>query len=111
MRCSSQACSGYSLLELIAVTAILGILAGIILPSVTESHADAHVGACLSEKSNIEVQAELWLRNKGSWPAANLANIGADLDYFPAGLPVCPVDGTSYTLDPATGRVVGHNHP
>jgi hypothetical protein len=29
-------------------------------------------------------------------------------DYFPQGIPVCPVSGSVYTLNPATKRVDGH---
>lgn len=101
---------GFSLVELMAVIAILGLLAGIILPRVLSEDGDAKIAACMTHKGNIEIQAELWMHNTGSWPAANLNAIGADLNYFPSGLPTCPVDGSSYTIDPATGRVSGHNH-
>ncbi len=100
----------FSLLELLAVTAILGLLAAIILPRVVGSNDTAKVGACHVYKGDIEIQAELWLHNTGSWPAGNLSDIGADLNYFPEGLPTCPVDGTAYTMDTSTGRVIGHNH-
>ena len=38
------------------------------------------------------------------------ADIAADPDYFPNGLPACPVDGSSYKLDGGTKRVKDHNH-
>ncbi len=53
------------------------------------------------------LQVRLWKRSKSSYPAANLSDIAADVSYFPAGLPVCPVDGTSYTINTTTGRVIG----
>lgn len=101
---------GFSLMELLSVLAILGLLAGIILPWVLGGNEDAKVAACKTHKGNIEIQAELWMHNTGSWPAANLGNIGGDLNYFPSGLPTCPLDGSTYTIDPLTGRVSGHNH-
>ena len=101
---------GFSLVELMAVIAILGLLAGIILPRVLGEDEDAKNAACKTNKGNIEIQAELWMQDTGSWPAANLSAIGADVNYFPSGLPTCPVDGSSYTIDPLTGRVLGHNH-
>ena len=70
----------------------------------------AKVAACHVYKGDIEIQVELWNHNTGSWPAANLASIGADINYFPEGLPTCPVDGTTYTIDTSTGLVIGHNH-
>ena len=48
---------------------------------------------------------KLWKRNNSSYPAANLSDIGADTAYFPSGLPVCPVDGTAYTIDTTTGAL------
>lgn len=101
---------GFSLVELMAVLAILGLLAGVILPRVLGGDEDAKIAACETYKGNIEVQAELWMQDTGSWPTGNLGNIGVDVNYFPSGLPICPVDGTSYTIDPLTGRVSGHNH-
>ena len=59
---------------------------------------------------NPQLSMKLWKRNKSSYPAANLSDIGADTSYLPGGLPVCPVDGTAYTINTTTGRVTGHTH-
>lgn len=101
---------GFSLVELMAVLAIVGIIATVIVPRVFLSNDESKIAACAACKGNIELQAELWMHNTGSWPMANLSNIGGDVEYFPAGLPVCPVDGSSYTINTQTGRAVGHNH-
>ena len=100
----------YSLVELMGVLAIVGLLAAVVVPRLTGHDEDARIAACKASKSDIEVQCELWLHHHGSWPAANLNDIGNDIGYFPQGLPVCPVDGSSYILDPGTGRLVGHDH-
>ena len=97
-------------MELISVIALLGIVAAVIVPRIIGGSDTADVAACHVYKGDIEIQAELWNHNTGSWPAANLAAIGADIVYFPEGLPLCPVDGTAYTIDAATGLVVGHSH-
>jgi competence protein ComGC len=99
-----------SFLELMAVMAILALLFVLILPRIAGENDASKSAACQTYKGNIEIQAELWKHNTGSWPAASLSDIGADLDYFPEGLPTCPVDGTTYTIDTITGRVIGHNH-
>jgi prepilin-type N-terminal cleavage/methylation domain-containing protein len=100
---------GLSLMELLIVLTIMGVLASIVVPRIADRGESAKTNSCQVTKGNIEVQAELWFRNKGSWPASNLSNIGADTDYFPDGLPTCPVDGSAFTLS-TSGRVVGHDH-
>ena len=107
---SNRFAKGMSLLELLAVVSLLGILTAIFLPRTFDSNEAANVAACYVYKGDIEIQAEIWHHNTGSFPASNLATIGADTEYFPEGLPTCPVDGTAYTIDASTGRVIGHAH-
>ena len=101
---------GFSLLELTVVVALLGMLATLVLTRVSNQSDASKVSANNVNKGDIEIQAELWLHNTGSWPASDLSDIGADVNYFPGGVPLCPVDGTPYTIDANTGLVVGHNH-
>jgi prepilin-type N-terminal cleavage/methylation domain-containing protein len=101
---------GLSLLEMLVVVAILGAVALIVLPRFSGSSSAAKKNACYTLKGNIEVQAQLWFRHKGVWPAADLSDLAADKAYLPEGLPVCPVDGTAYVFDQASHRVVGHAH-
>jgi general secretion pathway protein G len=108
-RTSAQRCLGFSLTELMAALAIIGVAATVIIVRSTVGASSSRSAGCRSYKGDIEVQAELWRHNTGSWPATNLSNIGADINYFPAGVPTCPVDGSTYAIDSA-GRVVGHNH-
>lgn len=100
---------GLSLTELMAVVTILGVLAAMALPRSESAQTAGRRAACHLTRAEIELQSALWLRASGSFPAASLSGIGADSDYFPEGVPVCPVDGTTYTID-ANGRVVGHDH-
>jgi len=100
----------YTLTELTAVVAILGILALLIVPRVIGHNHTAKCAACHANQGDIELQVKLWSRNLGSYPTANLSNIGSNPVYFPSGLPVCPVDGTAYTIDTTSGLVIGHTH-
>lgn len=101
---------GLSLLELLVVVVLLGIVAMIMVPRFGNSSADAKTTSCHINTGNIEMQAALWFRNKGSWPASNLGDIFADPTYFPDGATSCPVDGSSYSFDSSTENVVGHTH-
>jgi prepilin-type N-terminal cleavage/methylation domain-containing protein len=101
---------GFSLMELTAVVAIVGVLAMLVIPRLSQHQADAKKSSCQNIQGEIELQVRLWKRNIGSYPAANLSNIGADAAYFPVGVSACPVDSTSYTIDTTTGLVIGHTH-
>lgn len=99
-----------SLMEILVVLTIMGILVSLAVTRYAEQGDDAKANACEVNRRNIEVQAQMWLRNKGVWPAADLADIGTDTAYLPDGLPACPVDGSSYTFNSVTETVDGHAH-
>ena len=96
--------NGFSLLELLAVVTILGVIALIVVPRITTSSATAKTNANLQNKAEINSAVERWYFNNGTWPAANLSDIGADTNYFPTGVPANPVDGSAYTLSATTHR-------
>ena len=109
-RCRSRSDGGFSLVELLIVVVILGILAAAVIPRFTLSAAEAKANTCAQNVANINTQVERWYFEKGAWPAADLTDIGADANYFPDGIPTCPVDGSAYALAVATNRVSGHAH-
>jgi type II secretory pathway pseudopilin PulG len=92
-------------MELLAVVTILGIIAAIIVPRVAVSSDTAKAKVHSHNKATINAAVERWYVEKGSWPANNLSDIGADTSYFPDGLPVNPVDSSAYTLNATTHRV------
>jgi type II secretory pathway pseudopilin PulG len=95
-------------MELIAVVTILGVIAALIVPRINQGTDRAKEESCLHNRAEINITVERYYLHNDSWPANDLSDIGADLDYFPDGLPACPVSGAAYRLDPATHRVVGH---
>ena len=101
---------GLSLLEVMAAVTVLAVLAAVIIPRVSAHRGTANRNACHAQRGEIELEVERWRTNTGSYPAVDLSDIGADSDYFPEGVPTCPVDGTSYTIDTTSGSVVGHGH-
>jgi general secretion pathway protein G len=92
-------------MELLAVVMILGIIAAIIIPRVAFSSDTAKAKVNLHNKAQINSAVERWYTAKGTWPANNLSDIAADMNYFPAGLATNPVSGSAYTLNATTHRV------
>ena len=96
---------GFSLLELLAVVTILGIIAVVVIPRISVSSTTAKTKADLQNKTEINAAVERWYFEKGTWPADNLSDIGADTIYFPSGMPTNPTNGAAYSLNSATHRV------
>jgi general secretion pathway protein G len=96
---------GLSLIEWLAVVTILGIIAAIIVPRVSVSSDTAKSEVNLHNKVTVNSAVERWYVERGTWPANNLSDISADLNYFPSGLPINPVDGSAYTLNATSHRV------
>ena len=98
--------SGFSLMELLAVVTILGIIAAMVVPRVSSSSTTAKQKVHAHNKATINAAVERYYVETGSWPATNLADIGANVNYFPDGLPANPVTpATPYTIDATTKRV------
>lgn len=107
---SNRRRSGLSLLEVLAAVTIMGILVMIAIPRFAGSGEQAKRTGCNTNQANIEVQVQLWFRNKGTWPLADLSDIMADGNYFPDGPISCPFDGSAYQFNSTTQRVDGHAH-
>jgi len=90
---------GFSLLELLAVVTILGIIAVVVIPRISVSANTAKTNAHKQNVSEINSAVERWYFEKGSYPAKDLSDIGADANYFPNSLPTNPLTGAKYTLD------------
>jgi general secretion pathway protein G len=96
---------GFSLLELLAVVTILGIIAVVVLPRISVSANTAKQQADRQNKAEINSAVERWYFDKGTWPADDLTDIGADANYFPAGIPVNPTNNAAYSLNSTSHRV------
>ena len=96
---------GFSLMELLAVVTILGIIAAIIVPRVAVSSDTAKSKVNNHNKATINAAVERWYIEKGAWPANDLSDISADINYFPSGIPTNPVDASAYSLNATTHRV------
>lgn len=105
MKRISKKRSGFSLLELLAVVTILGVIAAIIVPRVTVSSATAKDKVRDHHKATINAAVERYYIDNNAWPATDLNDIAADVNYFPDGIPTDPVTGNAYSLNATTHRV------
>lgn len=98
----------FSLLELLTVVTIIGIVASLVIYRIAPGVDSAKAKSCAHNRSEINSAIERWYVDKNTWPASDLSDLDADVSYFPAGIPTCPVTGANYTLDAVTKRVNGH---
>jgi general secretion pathway protein G len=97
---------GFSLLELLAVVAILGVIAVVVIPRISSSTQRAKEEVNRQNIAEINGAVERWYMEKGTWPATDLKDISVDPNYFPEGVPKNPVDDSDYQLDGTTFRVI-----
>jgi prepilin-type N-terminal cleavage/methylation domain-containing protein len=103
---------GVTLIELLIVVLILGALAAIAIPRLTQSADTAKANGCKSNIDIINSQIELYAaENDGTYPA-NLTVITDSTTYFPDGAPKCPVTDANYPSALVNNRVddSSHNH-
>ena len=100
---------GFTLLEILAVLAIVGVLAALAVPRFILTTSDAEEEVCEANKATINVQVErYYLANDETYPA-DIDTLTGDEDYFPDGAPECPSGGT-YALDEDTHRATCTEH-
>lgn len=93
---------GLTLIELLIVVIILGALAAIAIPRMSQSSDTAKTRACQTNQDTINTQIELYHANNDSWPT--LSTFLNDPNYFPDGEPECPAGG-DYSMDSDTHHV------
>ncbi|HIG29359.1 MAG TPA: prepilin-type N-terminal cleavage/methylation domain-containing protein [Verrucomicrobiales bacterium] len=84
--------SGFTLVEIMIVVAIIGLLAAIAIPNFVKARTTAQKNACIANLKQIDGAKEQWaLENKKS---AGTASVEADVNAFLKAGPLCPGGGT-----------------
>lgn len=108
--------SGFTLVEIMIVVAIIGLLAAIAIPNFVKARTSAQKNACIANLRQIEGAKESWaLENKKTEGAATAGSEAAVNAFLRGGgTPACPGDGT-YTYNPvgttptcSLGATAGH---
>jgi general secretion pathway protein G len=97
-RSSFSGNAGFSLIETLLVILLISILAAIVIPRFNLGSRQAKIQSCEMNRSIINTQVEIYYFTEGTWPLDSLADIKTNNNYFPDGIPTCPVDSTSYQL-------------
>jgi len=94
---------GFTLTELLIVIVILGVLAGIVVFSVSFVTDRGRKTACKTDMKTVETAVEAFYAANGSWPAAQ-ANV---VPTYLKSWPTSPDYTVSYTFPGTNGTVTG----
>lgn len=95
--------AAFTLLEMLAVVTILAVLTAAILPRISTSGVHAKKELCTHQVSLINKALEQHFVDSGTRTQQLSDLISAD--FFPDGIPACPVTGKSYTVNDETLRL------
>jgi prepilin-type N-terminal cleavage/methylation domain-containing protein len=97
---------GLSLLEVMLVVVLISIIASLIMSRMAASTDSAKCRSCQHNRSELNAAIERYGVENGAYPTS-LGDLNAP-NYFPGGIPTCPVSGAAYSMNTTIHRVEGH---
>ncbi len=95
-------------MELLAVVAILGIIAAVVVPRIANNSQNAKEQLCQHHQGQLNTLLERYYLQNGS-AATSISDLeGTAEELLPGTAPICPISGVAYEVDPITGHVKPH---
>jgi prepilin-type N-terminal cleavage/methylation domain-containing protein len=93
MKIKTSRKSGFTLVEIMIVVAIIGLLAAIAIPNFVKARTTAQTNACINNLRQIDGAKEQWALEAKQAEGATVDSTAVD-EYIKGGTPDCPASGT-----------------